>query len=105
MIEYVEPDPDTAVLSGIFLALQKMFKAKVALRFAGCAGYDMTTMGITALLYDRRGDEKDDDDDDDNDNNFLCRDRWLDPTHDILMTARELMFRLALQGNNSDVAA
>ncbi|KAJ4168399.1 hypothetical protein NW754_002271 [Fusarium falciforme] len=95
VIKYAETS-EREVHGGVFLALQEMFSAKVTLRFAGAAGYDMTTTGITALRYSRRTEE---------DTHFLCQNRWLDPTHDILMTARELMFRLALQGNNSDIAA
>ncbi|KAF0640321.1 hypothetical protein FPSE5266_03266 [Fusarium pseudograminearum] len=86
---------DIQVHGGIFLALQSMFSAKVTLRFAGGVGYDMTTTGITALRYSRRAET---------DAETRCQNKWLDPTHDILMTARELMFRLALQGNNTDVA-
>lgn len=81
---------------GIYIALQGMFSAKVTLRFAGAVGYDMTTMGITALRYSRQAV---------GDTHSMCQNQWLDPTHDILMTARELMFRLALQGNNTDVVA
>ncbi|UZP43376.1 hypothetical protein NXS19_011192 [Fusarium pseudograminearum] len=77
---------DIQVHGGIFLALQSMFSAKVTLRFAGGVGYDMTTTGITALRYSRRAET---------DAETRCQNKWLDPTHDILMTARELMFRLS----------
>ncbi|KAH7199269.1 hypothetical protein DER44DRAFT_671795 [Fusarium oxysporum] len=97
LIKYAEMS-EMQLHGGIFLALQGMFSAKVTLRWAGAVGYDMATTGITALRYSRRAEE-------DTDTDFLCQNRWLDPTHDILMTARELMFRLALQGNNSYVVA
>ncbi|KAM0199297.1 hypothetical protein ACHAQI_012109 [Fusarium lateritium] len=85
---------DKQVHGGIFITLQSMFSAMVTLRFAGAVGYDMSTSGITALRYSRQGA---------GDASSLCQNQ--DPTHDILMTARELIFRLALQSNNTDVVA
>ncbi|EWY87639.1 hypothetical protein FOYG_09041 [Fusarium oxysporum NRRL 32931] len=84
LIKYAEMS-EMQLHGGISLALQGMFSAKVTLRWAGAVGYDPA--------------------EEDTDTDFLCQSRWLNRTHDILMTARELMFRLALQGNNSYVAA
>jgi hypothetical protein len=95
LINYTETN-SRQLHGGVYIALQGMFSAKVTLRFAGAVGYDMTTMGITALRYSRQAV---------GDTYSMCQNQWLDPTHDILMTARELMFRLALQGNNTDVVA
>ncbi|KAM0190325.1 hypothetical protein ACHAPI_009577 [Fusarium lateritium] len=95
LVNYTEAS-DKQVHGGIFITLQSMFSAMVTLRFAGAVGYDMSTSGITALRYSRQGA---------GDASSLCQNQWLDPTHDILMTARELIFRLALQSNNTDVAA
>ena len=87
---------DRRVHGGIFLALRDQFSASVALRFTGAAGYDMTTEGVAALRYSRRAKGN---------GEYLCKHRWLDPTQDILMSARELIFRLALQGNNTAVVS
>lgn len=95
LIKYANTS-DSRVHGGVWLTLKEQFTAESTMRWAGAVGYDMKTTGITALRYSRRAKAT---------SAAQCLDRWLDPTHDILMSARELMFRLALQGNNSGVAA
>ena len=103
-VDYVQTPGNSAqgptIYGGMYLALDTMFKSVVTLRWAGAVGYQVTNDGITSLRYGREMPR-----DPDSSSINECLNYWLDPTQDILTTARELAFRLAIQGNNSDTVA
>lgn len=86
----------STIHGGIALALSSMFNSVVTLRWAGTIGNDMTTSGITALRYVRQPENREA-------GASACGNSWFDPTDDLLMAARDIMFRLALEGNQTGV--
>lgn len=93
--------PHPSYHGGLSLALNNMFASNVTLNFAGAVGMVLVSDGVTALRYQRKKERLPDD------SAVLseCLNYWLDPTHDILMAARAIAFRVAFEGNLSGVAA
>ncbi|CAM1508633.1 Fc.00g054810.m01.CDS01 [Cosmosporella sp. VM-42] len=104
VVKYVETPTNggqgATVHGGMWLVLSRMFDSMVTLRFAGAVGMDTTTDGITSLRYARHAESP-------NETTFTeqCQSYWVDPADDILTTARDLIFRFAVQGNLTGVEA
>ncbi|RDL32562.1 uncharacterized protein BP5553_09018 [Venustampulla echinocandica] len=76
---------------GMYLALSTMFNSQVRLSFGGAVGYILGTSGAPALQYAVTGLTV----------GMTCPTYWSDPTDDMLSTARELAFRVAIHAANS----
>jgi hypothetical protein len=75
------------------LALNNLFSSVAHLRFTGAVGYDLGTSGAPAIEYPITFYDS---------NAALgCQVAWSDPTHDMLGTARELAFRVAIAAANA----
>jgi hypothetical protein len=74
---------------GIGMVLTSMFKSSAHIRWSGVTMYELAATGVPAFQYSN--------------NNFNIDSgniSWADPTHDMLSTARELMFRTAQRAAN-----
>jgi hypothetical protein len=91
---------DPSYHGGLALALQNMFKSEVTMKFGGPVGQEISTRGVTGMRYHREKER----DTTTQDVHNACLSYWLDPTHDLLMTVREIAFRLAFQTNVTGVA-
>ncbi|KAK0616899.1 hypothetical protein B0T14DRAFT_254301 [Immersiella caudata] len=92
--------PHESYHGGVSLALSDMFSSKVTLSFGGAVGMLMSSSGVTALRYQR---EKERLPVEDTALYAECRNYWLDPIDDILMAARSIAFRIAFEGNLTNV--
>jgi len=83
---------------GLAMALKSMFTSNVAMSFGGAVGMRIITTGVTGLRFQRAKERESTVEDN------ACLSYWLDPTHDLLMSVREIAFRLAFQTNVTGVA-
>ncbi|KAI5358795.1 hypothetical protein Slin14017_G110780 [Septoria linicola] len=82
-------------IGGFAYALSSKLNSATRLRFAGAAGYEMTSDGATATQFADMSDVE-------NYSSGMCNTKFSDPSDYIFQQARELMFRTALaQGNSS----
>ncbi len=92
LVEYVDgrsPGSDVSTHGGVALALNLQYKAAAHLRFTGAVGWETDVQGYAALQYASGLD-------------YLhnCTSVWVDPTGDMLATARALAFRVAIGAAN-----
>jgi hypothetical protein len=77
---------------GMALALNNLFSSVAHLRFTGAVGYELITSGAPAIQYPTTYYDKDP--------TLGCQVAWSDPTNDMLGTARQLAFRVAIASAN-----
>ena len=90
----------TTTLGGYCLALTNKFDSVAHSRFSGAIGYELSTTGSTATQYAITNVTTGDD----TAIAYTCELSFADPTMDLIASARELMFRTALDiaaGNSS----
>ena len=82
---------------GMALALNGLFSSVAHLRFTGAVGYELLTTGAPAIQYPITYLNS-------SDANSACQVAWGDPTNDMLGTARQLAFRVAIAAANASNA-
>lgn len=83
----------TTTMGGIYLALANRFNSWANMRFTGAIGYTVSTSGTTANQFVVPNSTAD--------LGYSCNLTFNDPTDNLLINARELMFRTAVAAANS----